>query len=263
MKLGKQTVHLARALDIWRQIEFFMAILQFIAGLFAISVQPFLRKDFGERHLSWLNLFFGYTVAVNFALFGGLAGIGTGSGFSFLMLFLWLAFVVVSLYHRYEIWRKNRSGAEWHSYYMGTSLLPLPFSQEATYKWIEPALVFVLGLVLVKFTPVVGIWLLISAASLLLYSHLTYYYLRQTFLDMRDGRIESRYMGDALAGRPARQTGGFVIAESNLQMVRHDAGLKAAFAALSSDLRSIIEPTDALMQARNMKDALAQSGAAS
>ena len=52
--------------------EVALAILSLVSGCFAISVVPFIRKDFGERYLGWLNLFFGYTVVANFTFLGSI-----------------------------------------------------------------------------------------------------------------------------------------------------------------------------------------------
>ncbi len=60
--------------DIWQKSEWVLALLGLISGCFAVSVVPFIRKDFGERYLGWLNLFFGYTVVRHFVLFAGLLG---------------------------------------------------------------------------------------------------------------------------------------------------------------------------------------------
>jgi hypothetical protein len=51
------------------------------------------------------------------------------------MFLFWLAFIAMSIYRRIEITRKNNAGVEWHSVYMGTSLLPLPVSHEKIYKF--------------------------------------------------------------------------------------------------------------------------------
>jgi hypothetical protein len=255
MRIGREAVRFARVLDTWRRMEFFATLVVFITSWFTVGVVGFLRKDFGERYLSWVNIFFGYTVVANFTFLGGVVAVGSGEGFSLLMLFFWLAFVGLSVYHRREISRKNRAGQQWHSFYMGTSWFPIPCSAEVLHKWVEPGLVFVASLLFWKLAVVVGIWLLICAISLLLQSHLVYYYERQEILDTRDARIEAGNMSQALSGRPAGETCGFVIAESNLQLVRKDAGLRAAFAALGNDMNGVLNAAPPVASALSGADA--------
>jgi len=56
----------------------------------------------------------------------------------------------------------------------------------------------------------------------------------------RDAQIEAKSLSDAIAGRPARETNGFVFAESNVQMVRKDATLRDAFNALSAEMKGVL-----------------------
>ena len=130
MRLYGETREILKGTESWKMYEVLLAIIGLISGCFAISVVPFIRKDCGERYLSWLNLFFGYTVVANFMFLGSMLAILTRWGGSQFMILFWLAFIVMSLYRRWEISRRNNAGVEWHSMYMGTSLLPLPFSEE-------------------------------------------------------------------------------------------------------------------------------------
>jgi hypothetical protein len=232
---------------IWQKSEWVLALLSLISSCFAISIVPFIRKDFGERYLGWLNLFFGYTVVANFTflgtLFAGLAGafLHVGIGGAPIMRLFWLAFVALSIYHRREIARKNKAGIKWHSMYLGTSLLPLPFSAEFVYKFAEPGLVIGAGWLLSGIATLPGVWLLIAGASLFINNHLIYYKQRQAILDIRDAEIEARNMSKAFAGRPAAETGGLMVAESSVEMLRTDADLQDAFTNLSPELKSVLD----------------------
>ena len=247
MKLMQQTKGMFGGTDPWVKAEWALGFLSLASGCFAISVVPFIRKDFGERYLGWLNLFFGYTVVANFTFLGALIGslggmfVRTQSASPQLMMLFWLAFIAASIYHRREIARKNRAGEEWHSMYMGTSILPLPFSRETVYKFAEPGLVFGAGYLVSSVSFQVGLWLMISAASLFVNNHIIYYQQRQSILDMRDAEIEAHFMSAALAGGPPSETCGLVVAESNIALVHSDAGLKAAFAALSPELKDVLD----------------------
>jgi len=241
MRLYNETRELLKGTEQWKMYEWALAFLSLISVCFAISVVPFIRKDFGERYLGWINLFFGYTVVANFFFLGNLIGMITRRGGSQLMGVFWLAFIAMSIYRRREITAKNNAGVEWHSMYFGTSLLPLPFSQEKIYKFFEPAMVFALGHLLWTFSGQVGLWLMISAVALLINNHIVFYNERRAILDMRDAQIEAKYFGAALAGKPASETAGFVVAESSIKLMKEDAGLKEAFAKLAPELSDVLD----------------------
>jgi hypothetical protein len=157
------------------------------------------------------------------------------------MLLFWLAFIVMSIYRRVEISRKNNAGIAWHSMYAGTSLLPLPFSQEKIHKFFEPVLVFTAGHLLWSISGQVGLWLTIAAIALFINNHIIFYNERRAMLDMRDAQIEAKYLSDALAGKPAKETAGFVVAESSIKLMNQDAGLKEAFTNLSPELKNVLD----------------------
>jgi hypothetical protein len=238
MKLMQETRRLFGNTDPWRKAEWVLGLLSLISSCFAVSVVPFIRKDMGERYFGWLNLFFGYTIVANFTFLGSIFF----GGASQLMTLFWLAFIGASLYQRWRIAQKNAAGVEWHSMYMGTSLLPLPFPPEKIYKFIEPGLVFLAGHFVSPFSSQVGWWLTFAAAGLFVNNHIVYFNERQAILDMRDAQIEAKYIGAALSGKPPAQTAGFVVAESVTKLMREDADLKEAFANLSPELTALIDP---------------------
>jgi hypothetical protein len=247
MKLINESRSVFGSTDVWQKSEWALALLGLVTGCFAISIVPFIRKDFGERYLGWMNLFFGYTVVALFMSFGvlvgGLAGaflhIGIG-GLPFMQLF-WLAFIGLSIYHRREIARKNRTGEKWHSMYLGTSILPLPFSREVVYKFAEPAIVIGAGYFLSGISSLPGWWLMIAGASLFINNHIIYYKQRQAILDIRDAEIEARNMSKAFAGRPPAETNGLIVAESCAELLRTDADLQNAFRNLSPELKDVLD----------------------
>jgi hypothetical protein len=247
MKLINESKSVFGGTSTWQKTEWVLGLLSFVSGCFAISIVPFIRKDFGERYLGWLNLFFGYTVVACFMTLGtlvaGLAGaflrIGI-SGAPFMQLF-WFAFIGLSIFHRREIARKNKAGEKWHSMYLGTSILPLPFSREVVYKFAEPGLIIVAGYMISGVTTLPGWWLMIAGASLFINNHIIYHNQRQAILDIRDAEIEAHNMSKAFAGRPAQETGGLLVAESNMDLIRKDAGLQEAFSNLSPELKEVLD----------------------
>jgi hypothetical protein len=239
----RETKNILGGTDMWRNAEWALAVLSLISSCFAISVVPFLRKDMGERYFGWVNLYFGYSIVAGFTFFGSLLGFFIHQPMIFpqLMPMFWLAFVAASIYQRREIWRKNNAGIEWHSMYMGSSILPVPMSQEKVFKFIEPLVVFLAGRLLYTFNWQVGMWLNIAAFSLAINNHIIYYQQRQTILDMRDGQIESSYLSGAMSGKPANETCGFVVGESTRKLVGNDAKLKDAFFNLPPELTDVLD----------------------
>jgi hypothetical protein len=124
---------------------------------------------------------------------------------------------------------------------MGTSILPLPFSEEKVYKFFEPALIFGAGHLLWTLSGQVGLWIMISAVSLFINNHIVFYNERRAMLDMRDAEIETKYIGAALTGKPVTETAGFVVAESSIKLMGQDARLKDAFANLPQELKDVLD----------------------
>jgi hypothetical protein len=219
-----------------------LALARLITGIFAVTVVPFIRRDIGERYLSWLNLYFGYSFLGIYILVGGAVG-------AFipryrpteLMTYLWLGFIAASLWRRREISRKNNAGIEWHSMYMGDSILPLPLSDEKIYKFAEPGLVFAFGYIASNVSYLFGLWFMIAGLSLFIHNNIVYHAERQMMLDVRDAGIEAQYLSAALAGKPASETCGFVIGESSRKLIGKDARLQDAFAKLPAELKDLMD----------------------
>jgi hypothetical protein len=237
----RETRNVFGATDFWKKNEWVLGLLSLITSCFAVSIVPFTRKDFGERYLGWINLYFGYSVVAAFLFLGNLLGMLLRHGPSHFMVYFWLAFIGASLYHRFEIHRKNNAGVQWHSMYIGTSLLPLPYSPEKVYKFFEPLTVLLVGYIFSKIDWQVGTWLMIAAVSLFINNHLVFHQEHQTVLDMRDAQIEAKYMSDAFAGKPASQTAGFAVSESSIKLFGTDAKLTDAFENLSEDMKSLLD----------------------
>ena len=157
------------------------------------------------------------------------------------MQLFWFAFIGLSIYHRREIARKNKAGEKWHSMYLGTSILPLPFSRETVYKFAEPGLVIGAGFFISGVSSLPGWWLMIAGASLFINNHIIYHNQRQAILDIRGAEIEAQNMSKAFAGRSAQETNGLLVAESSVELLRTDAGLQDAFRNLSPELASVLD----------------------
>lgn len=225
-----------------------MNLAYVIFGYFCISVEVFLRRDFGERYLGIFNLQAGYLVVFIFAGINPLL-VPYGNG-SALIGILSPAFIGMAIYHRYVIWRRLKKGEIWHSYYRGTplgywSLLPISASYETIEKWLEPALLGIITVLLSKVDMLASIWLGFSTFSLFVHTHVDYYNLRQSILDMQDSQIQSAYMDQALQGKSPHDTKGFVIPESGATLIRNVArAAPKAFAESQPNVASALSNID-------------------
>lgn len=243
MKLGKAGANFAMATEPGKMVAGIMMLIHWILGWFVMSVVVFLRRQFGERYLSWINILFGMTAV---GLFTGLGNWFLSQGSSHLSYTIEAAYygvVGLSVYHRVVIWRKNKNGVLWHSYNPGTSLIQIPgVAEETIAKWIEPGVLFALAYVAGKFddTPL-RLWLLIGAFALLVHEQVSAYMQRQDFLNLRDAMIESRNRSAVMSGKPVQQTQGYTIARSNLEMLERTPELRDAFMELPDDLKAILD----------------------
>jgi hypothetical protein len=243
MRLGREAKQVFGGTDIWRKSEWVLSLAMFVTSCFCISVVPFLRRDMGERYFGWVNLYFGYSVLSGFLFFGPFLGIFIHGPMLFpqLVPMFMLGFIGASIYQRREISRKNNGGVEWHTFFMGTSIIPIPLSQEKILKFVEPLLVFTAGKVLWNFNWEVGMWLCIAGCALAINNQIVFYMERQAILDLRDGQIEATYLSAAMAGKPARETAGLVVAESTRKLFGQDPKLKEAFENLPNELKDLLD----------------------
>ncbi len=122
--------NLLAALDAWQLLKNLVIIVYWIAGWFTMSITVFLRRNFGERYLSWPNLYCGYSVMSMVVFFGQTMlyekGIASGGSAMALQL-LFMGFIGLSLFHRFIIYRRNRQGGLWYSY-SGGEAWPILFA---------------------------------------------------------------------------------------------------------------------------------------
>ena len=243
MKLGKVGSRIAMATEPGKLVFGLMMLMHWILGWFVMSVVVFLRRNYGERYLSWINILFGMTAVGLFTGFGNLILSQGSHHLSYTIELAYYGVVGLSVYHRVVIWRKNRRGQMWHSYNPGESWIRIPgLSEEAIAKWVEPFVLFALAYVANRFhdTPL-RLWLLIGGFSLLVHEHVSYYMQRQQLLDMRDALIESRNWSGVMSGKPVQQTQGYTIARSNLELLDRTPEMKDAFQSLPDDVKAILD----------------------
>jgi hypothetical protein len=247
MRIGKAGRNIAFAVYTpWKYLEAVFAIFHWIMSWFVASTVVWLRKDFGERYLGWLNLMFGWTAIGLFTGFGNWAlSALSGERPSVLIEYVYLGCVGLGIYHRVIINRKNKAGVQWHSLYSGTSHLEragFKVSTETLQKWIEPGILIILAWMFRRFhsTPMAA-WLFVSGLALALHEQMSSFHVRQDFLDKSDARIEAHFWQSAMAGKPAQETAGFTIAQSNRDLFNSRPDIGNPFDRLSPDLKNIMD----------------------
>ena len=137
----------------------------------------------------------------------------------------------------------NREQQRWHSYSPGIGWLELllerfSISPAIVYRFLEPLMVFVIGLVSLGIDRAFGLWLLISSFCLLLQRQIAYENERNAVLDAIDGQIESENLAAVLMDeKPARESAGFTMMAVDRNMpVEQKKDLVAMFKGLDPKL---------------------------
>ena len=231
-------------------------LIMFILGWFTVPVEVLFRRNFGQRWMTVNNFYAGLFVLLIFNAFSAVSG-SLGSIFSshsqntnypyqqqpmqeqgsawqhFLdksMLYFTLAYVLVSTWHFFRIWWRNRTNTALHSFDDGTSwfepvakylmqlmnviavpvlrfyMFLLPISEQRkrlkvpplfddvtafTNMVFEPLMLLVLAII---FPGATRIWLLISFPALAIYANWKETAKLNKMLDFRDSVIEAEMM---------------------------------------------------------------------
>lgn len=106
-------------------------IVYHVLGWFSVTIEVFLRKNFGERYCTKSNLWVGFYVLTFFTLIGkvqvGFLQFKFGGGTFY---YLWYAYILLAIFHLARIWMSHQMGNPQHSFYNGESRL------EGLTKWI-------------------------------------------------------------------------------------------------------------------------------
>jgi hypothetical protein len=201
--------------DAWNPLMAIGQIAMVLLSWLSVTLELFVRFNFGERYLSWLRLFLGLmimelTTLVPRMIFAMIPFLGGPTG-SFSPLFFRAA-ICLGIYHQWRIWRRNRQGIAWHSNSFGVSRLSfLPVSDWMLYRFVEPGLCFIAGMLIKFIDPVTGIWVILASVALFVKNQMVFNAQRGRLLDVIDARIESAAMQGALEGRPKQETAGFSV----------------------------------------------------
>jgi hypothetical protein len=188
-----------------------------IARWISRTLVVFTRKDFGERYFgaSGFGKMVTYTILLVLS-YNASQQLDT----ALLGVFFFVSFLAC-LWHQFVIWRRNRRGEPWHSFYSGTPYLMrlLPLDEFTIKRWVEPLLWMGLGMFLLKISPALGGWLVFSGTCLGTTAALTAARERSKILDMIDAQIEARQMRAVLIEQqPPAKTEGYMLPVSGMKL---------------------------------------------
>lgn len=181
-----------KSTSIFDDMKTSMNIVVFIARIFSVSVEVFLRRNFGARYV------------------GTQAALAVPLMFFFSIFFphddprplLWFlgAYLLMCFRARIEGLRRRRRGEDReHSYYNGWPRLADAAAKPDERKIkriVEPALLLAVGYLVWECTRPLGTFLMLAAGSLFLVSLLTEQYERVRAMDMNDAVIEQRQLAE-------------------------------------------------------------------
>lgn len=229
-------------------MEVLYNVIMILLGWWSLPLEVFIRKEFGERYMSLMRIWIAWAVLGMFTFLYSLFAVMAGDGMAFLAYSgmtqtLWntgmsglayhlfyYAFLLLAIWHRYRIWKRQQEGDVWLSTSFGISHLAavpwqrllerIPYagpviSRYVTiddfflYRFMEPALCLLLGRLIHPMDGLLGTYITIAAVALFIKNNMAYNQMRGRMLDMIDSAIESSYLAESLKGRPKEQTAGF------------------------------------------------------
>jgi len=134
-------------------------------------------------------------------------------------------YIILGVNELKRAFERERDGKAWHSYftgqsrftffdditdqfglksYLGTHLV----ANHIVQLYIEPLFLFILGVSLIPVFPLVGAWISTGSIAVFVKGQITYSRIKKQVWDMKDSRIESKYMVKALEGTEPSTTAG-------------------------------------------------------
>ena len=286
----------------WARSVRFIQVIMFLLGWFTIPVEVLLRRNFGQRYFTVINFFGGLIVLGFFATVQAIATWLLGS-FSLkekimsyffpsdpqpeptftdhildksMTIFL-IAFIVLSSYHFFRIWWRNRTDTALHSYDDGTSRLEpialyamvlvnagatpllklyrqlLPKAERDvtlpapdlvndltsfTNTVFEPFFLFALGYFLHGIT---STWLFISCGALLVYANWKETAKLNKVLDFRDSMIDAKNMMELREQPEHHASARNTIIQQAAAKIRDNPQVAPQMAQQYPDLMNIID----------------------
>lgn len=192
--------------DIFEDTKLFFKFLLLLISLFSRPSEAFLRYRFGERYFSLFPVLATALIIHLLVIFSAATNSITGVSIPATgVLIFSYAFIAMSLYHRFVIIKGEFKGDyEVYSFQPGYSLgiwyrifkddgilnrLFPHFVQRA----VEPAVVFIIGSIIMFFDTALGGFLQFSAFCLLIQEAIAYRYRRIEYLNQKDARLLAKY----------------------------------------------------------------------
>lgn len=233
--MSKQAYDISGGIDLGggQYYEFGQMVFYSILGWFTITIEAFVRYDFGERYYTKANCYVGFLLMCALFLIGSLLSYGF-EGYNAGMYVLFFGYIIMSAYHFYRIWVNLQIGEPQHSFFSGRSRLEFlgkiiatlinPFLTIAAlaisrfllssknFKRLKGSLnvsppiadvhkftklVIEPAVVLILAFSISGMlswWLFLSGGALLVYSHLSYQIARNGELDIADNLVDAAFM---------------------------------------------------------------------
>lgn len=182
-----------------------------LAELGFTMVMPWLRNGLGERFFS------PFMIAVMTIFTFAIANVMNVKP-TYISIYVGLL-VALSAFHLFVISRRNARDEQWHTRYEGDfNIQPLvnKLPKGQSYWWVEgfyePVLVLIIGLLIKTFLDAgLGALFIFSAVWMVIRARFYYFLYREKLLDERDALIESEVKLDAVNGKPASETKGFIV----------------------------------------------------
>lgn len=228
-----QYVMPAPAFNILRNLE---TIIRIVMSWSTITLEVFIRREFGERYLSfgrmilgWLTIRFFLSIANLRNTFSWVPGVSSLASEVTINRGFVTCYMLLCLVHLFRVWQRNRAGIPWHSHSFGVSWLEflttlpplrigginLTITDFILYRFIEPGLCFLVAWFLVPGPSFTRNWLIWSSLAMLVHNNMAYAMRRARFLDMLDSQIESGYYNsvreEALDHSSKYQTAGHAV----------------------------------------------------
>jgi len=201
-----------------------------------ITLEVFIRREFGERYLSIgrvilgiLTLRFFLGIANFRSTFSWIPGISPLASERSINRFFVICFMLLSLLHLLRIIQRNNKGITYHSRSFGVSFLnfltklppvqigELQFSitDFVLYRFIEPGLCLCVAWFLIPGPSFTQRWILWSSVAMFFHNNMQYSGRRGRYLDIIDSQIESDYyismQEEATQPQTKQQTAGYAV----------------------------------------------------
>lgn len=236
------------------------ALARIVSGWMSVTIEVFIRRDFGERYLNLLRVISALMLMRTFmglrwlrALFLDIIPEALRPELAPAFVFNWfqVAFVAMALLHILFILIRNRQSVLWHSQSFGISFLSfLPVNDWVLYRYIEPALCFGVGTWLHRYDPLLGGWIQGSSVALFVSNNLVYNSARSRILDIMDSQIEGTYFQKMAAGEKLgskRETAGFSVvpvAMDRLTEAMESAAIAETVAETMGEASGVAQPDE-------------------